>query len=105
MSTNLKKKSSKLEKKEKKKTVPGQILGEDWPDKNSAKCYEAARLRVLDRHRSTKPTTAPRNLNGVRSLGAPTYPLVTECSVHKTAGDAWRALARRLIQTHLDAAV
>ena len=90
MSTNLKKKSSKLEKKEKKKTVPGQILGEDWPDKNSAKCYEAARLRVLDRHRSTKPTTAPRNLNGVRSLGAPTHPLVTVFTERPVIGDGPR---------------
>ena len=54
------------------------ILGQDRREKNSAKClFEAARFRVLDRHRSTKPTTAPWNLNGVRPLGAPTHPLVT----------------------------
>ena len=57
---------------------PGPILGQDRPENNSAKClFEAARFRVLDRHRSTKPTTAPWNLNGARSLGAPTHPLVT----------------------------
>ena len=44
-----------------KKIIPGPILGQDRPDeKNSAKClFEAARLRVLDRHRATKPTVAP----------------------------------------------
>ena len=54
--------------------IPGPILGQDRPENNSAKClfeedrpennsakclFEAARFRVLDRHRSTKPTTAP----------------------------------------------
>ena len=59
------------------KIIPGPILGQDRPEKNSAKClFEAAGFRVLDRHRSTKPTTAPWNLNGGRSLGAPTHPLV-----------------------------
>ena len=43
-----------------KKIIPGPILGQDRPEKNSAKClFEAARFRVLDRHRATKPTTAP----------------------------------------------
>ena len=79
-----------------KKITPGPIMGQDRPEKNSARClFEAARFRVLDRHRSTKPTTAPRNLNGARPLGAPTHPLVR---VHKTTGDRWRAPARRLIQ-------
>ena len=59
------------------KVIPGQILGQDRPEKNSAKCYiEAARFRVLDRHQSTKPTTTPRNLHEARSLGVPTHPLV-----------------------------
>ena len=62
----------------KNRKIPGQILGQDRTEKISAKCqFEAARLRVLNRHRSTKPTTAPRNMNGARSLGAPTHPLVT----------------------------
>ena len=34
--------------------------------------FEAARLRVLDRHRSVTPITASFSLNGARSLGAPT---------------------------------
>ena len=42
------------------KNIPGQILGQDRPEKKSAKCsFEAARFRVFDRHRSTQPTTAP----------------------------------------------
>ena len=52
-STNLRKKSFKLFKN------PGNK--NSWAsEKNSAKCLlEAARFRVLDRHRWTKPTTAP----------------------------------------------
>ena len=38
--------------------------------------FEAARFRALDRYRPTKPTTASWSLNGIRSLGAPTYPRV-----------------------------
>ena len=54
------------------------MLGHVRAEKNSAKCWlEGAKFRVLDRHRSRKPTTAPWNLNGARSLGAPTHPLVT----------------------------
>ena len=54
-----KKKVSNFSKTRKKKIL-GPILGQDRPEKNSAKCsFEAARFRVLDRHRSTKPTTAP----------------------------------------------
>ena len=53
-----KKKSQNFSKTPKKN--PGPILGQDRPEKNSAKCwFEAARFRVLDRHRSTKPRTAP----------------------------------------------
>ena len=53
------KKSFKLFQNPEKKN-PGPILGQDRPEKNSAKClFEAAVCRVLDRHRSTKPTTAP----------------------------------------------
>ena len=59
MSTNLLKKSFKLLKKPEKK-IPRPILGQDQPEKNSAKClFVAARFRVLGRHRSTKTTTAP----------------------------------------------
>ena len=74
---SLKKKFQTFQKKP-KKIIPGPILGQDRPEKNPAKClFEAARFRVLDGHRATKPTTAPLNLNGARPLGAPTHPLVT----------------------------
>ena len=76
MSTNLRKKVSNFSNTP-KKIIPGQILGQDNPEKNAKCWFEAARIRVFDRHRSTKPTTAPWNLNGARSLGAPTHPLVT----------------------------
>ena len=59
MSANLRKIVSNFSKTP-KKIFPGPILGQDRPENNSAKClFEAARFRVLDRHRSTKPTTAP----------------------------------------------
>ena len=70
-----------------KRKNPGPNLGQDRPEKNSAKClFEAARFRVLDRHRSTKPTTAPWNLNGARPLEAPTHPLVTAIKPSKWDG-------------------
>ena len=74
-----------------KKIIPGPILGQDRPEKNSAKClFEAARFRVLDRHRATKPTTAPWNLNGARPLGAPTHPLVTVFTKRPVTGGGRR---------------
>ena len=77
MGTNLWKKRFKLFKKT-KQMIPGQMLGQDRPEKSSARCsFESARFRVLDRHRSRKPTTASWILNGARSLGAPTHPRVT----------------------------
>ena len=80
LSANLRKKSFKLFK-NLGKNIPRPILGQDRPEKNSAKClFEAARFRVLDRHRSIKPTTASRNLNGARPLGAPTCLLYTSPS-------------------------
>lgn len=39
--------------------------------------FEAASFGVLDRHRSTKLTTASLNLNVVHSLGASTHPRIT----------------------------
>ena len=97
------KKLSNLKKKT-KKVIPGPILGQDRPEKISARClFDAARFRVLDRHRSTKRTTAPRNLNGARPLETPTHPLVTVFTIRPVIRR--RALARRLIQTHLGATV
>ena len=54
--------------------------------------FEATRFRVLDRHRSTKSTTASRILNGVRSFGAPTHPIGSPSS--HNAGVMWPELAR-----------
>ena len=54
MSTNLQKKVSNFSKTP-KKNHSWANLGQDRPEKNSAKClFEAARFRVLDMHRSTK---------------------------------------------------
>ena len=74
-----------------KKTIHGPILGQDRLEKNSAKSlFEAARLRVLDRHRATKTTTAPWNLNGARPLGAPTHSLVTVFTKRRVIGGGRR---------------
>ena len=60
MSANVRKKIVFKFSKTPKKIIPGPILGQDRPEKNSAKClFEATIFRVLDRHRATKPTTAP----------------------------------------------
>ena len=80
ISTNLQQKKYtpeyKLSKRKTRKIIPGQMLSQDRPEKKAKRLFEAARYRVLDRHRSTKPTTAPWNLNGARSFGAPTHPQV-----------------------------
>ena len=79
------------------------MLGQDRPEKIQPNAYfEAARFRVLEDINRRNQRLRHENLNGARSLGAPTHPLV---SVHKTAGDTWRAPARRLIQKHLVAGV
>ena len=72
------KKCSKLWKKNEKNHSWADVgLRSAWEKLSQVFGFKAARFRVLDRHRSTKPTTASRNLNGARSLGAPTHPLVT----------------------------
>ena len=53
------------------------FLGRSWAKIGPRKTQPNVCSPVLDRHRATKPTTAPRNLNGARPLGAPTNPLVT----------------------------
>ena len=104
-----------------KKKNPGPILGQDRPEKNSAKCLlEAARFQVLGRHRWTKPTTPPWNLNSGQTSMDKTNDCAVKSergalvrgsdlpsghSVDKTTGDRWRAPARRLIQTYLGAAL
>ena len=74
-------------------------MGQDWPEKNSAK-YE-----VLDRYRSTKPNDRAMKSERGALVSGSDPPSEVGHSVHKTTGDRWRAPARRLIQTHLGAAV
>ena len=78
------------------------MLAKDRREKNSAKCYfEAARFRVRHKHRSTrKQRLRHESERGALVRGSDTP---SGHSVHKTAGDTWRAPARRLIQTHLGA--
>ena len=96
-----------------KKTIHGPILGQDRLEKNSAKSlFEAARLRVLDRHRATKTTTAPWNLNGARPLGAPTHSLATVFTKRRVIGGGrrpgfwykhvWALLCRNQATKNLD---
>ena len=56
--------------------------------------FEWARMRVLDCHRSTNPTTASLILNGARLLGAPTDPLVTMFASLHVIGVGRRASLR-----------
>ena len=58
--------------------------------------FEAARFRALDRHRSTKPMIASWILNGVLVRGSDPP---SGHTVENTAGDTWRAPARRLTQS------
>ena len=82
---------------EKNKQIPGRMLGQNRPDKNSAICLiRAARFRVLESHRSTRPTrTSYKSERGALVRGSDP-PLGH--SVHTTAGVMWRAPARRLIK-------
>ena len=89
--------------KPRKKKNPGPILGQDEPEKNSQMFARSGEIPSPG-HTSMDKT----NDCGVKSeRGA----LVRRSdppsghSVHKTTGDRWRAPARRLIQTHLGAAV
>ena len=77
------------------------MLGQDRPEKIQPNAYfEAARFRVLEDINRRNQRLRHENLNGARSLGAPTHPLV---SVHDTTGDMWRAPAKCLIQKYLAA--
>ena len=75
MSTNLQKKSITLEKKT-KKIIPGQMLGQDRPEKNSIKCFNSKR-----RDSESSTDIDRQNLRLRHELGAlgraPTHPLVT----------------------------
>ena len=77
MSTNLRIKSFKLFKNPEKK-IPGSIWAKIGLRKTQPNVDSKRRdSESWTRHRWTKPTTAPWNLNGARSIGAPTHPLVT----------------------------
>ena len=77
MSTNLRKKVSNFSKNP-KNIISGPILGQDWLRKTQpnvcSKRRDSESWTDIDRQ---KQPTAPWNLNGARSLGAPTHPLVT----------------------------
>ena len=72
ISTKLHTKKSKLEKKKKKNLVKC-WGGQDRPEKNSAICLIRSGEIQCPGQTWTKPTIASWNLNGTRSLGAPTH--------------------------------
>ena len=107
ISTNVEKNnfqtSPELKKNTEKKN-PGQMLGQDRPEKNSAKCSFHSKRRDSESSTDIDKTSdcAMKAERGalVRGSDPP-----SGHSVHETAGDTWRAPARRLIQTHLGVAV
>ena len=96
MSTNLRKKSSKLSKKNRKKS----LLGRSWSKIGLRKA------QPNDVRRDEIPSPSIDKTNGC-AMKSERGALVRDSdppsgqSVHKMAGYTWRALARRLIQTHL----
>ena len=76
----------KKEKKEKKKTTTGRMLGQDWPDKHSAKCFIRSGEITSPRQTSIDKTNscAMKFERGalVRGSGPP-----SRHTVHTTAGD------------------
>ena len=103
MITNLNKKVPNFKKKL-KKIIHGQMLGEDRPEKNSAKCVirsgEIPSPRQTSVDKSNVCVMKSERGALVRGSDPP-----SGHSVYKTTGGTWRAPARRLIQTHLGAAV
>ena len=75
------------------------MLGQDGPEQNSAKMFNSKRRDFESSTLTSVDKTNDCVMNSERGaqLGAPTHPLV---SVYNTAGDTWRAPARRLIQKH-----
>ena len=104
MSTNHRKKSSKLLNKTRKEN-PGQILGQDRPEKNSAKCYVIRSGEIPSPRRTSIDKNNDCAMKSERGALARGSDPPSGHSVHKTAGDMWRVPARRLIQTNLGAAV
>ena len=78
-----------------KKNIPGQMLRQDRPEKNSAKCLIRRSEIASPRQTTSIDKTAVVSERGalVRGSDPP-----SGRSVHKTAGDTMRARARRLIQ-------
>ena len=58
--------------------IPEQIVGQDRPEKQlNQTLIRSGEIPSPRKTSTTKPTTMPWNLNGARSWGAPTHPLVT----------------------------
>ena len=103
MGANLRKKVSNFSKTP-KTIIPGPILGQDRPEKNSAKMF----VRIGGIPSPGQTSIDKTNDCAMKSeRGAPVRGSDPPSghSVPKTTGDRWRAPARRLIQTHLGAAV
>ena len=99
MSTNLHKKSLKISKKT-EKIIPGQMLGQDRPEKNSAKCLIRSGEIPSPRETSIDKTN-DCVMNSERGALVRGSDPPSGHSVHNTAGYTWRAPARRLIQKYL----
>ena len=104
MSTNLRKNMFQTFKKTPKNIIPGQILGQDRPEKNSSQMLirsgeiPSPRQTSIDKNNDC----AMKSERGALVRGADPS---SGHSVHKTTGDTCRAPARRLILTHLGAPV
>ena len=87
-----------------KKLIPGPILGQDRPEKTQAKSFVRSGEIPSPGQKSIDKTNdcAMKSERGALLRGSDPP---SGHSVHKMTGDRWRAPARRLIQTHLGAAV
>ena len=80
------------------------MLGQDRPEKNSAKCLIRTGEIASPRQTSIDKTN-DSVINFERGALVRVSDPPSGRSVHNTAGDTWRAPARRLIPTHLGADV
>ena len=80
------------------------MLGQDRPDKNSAKCLIRSGGIASPRQASIDKSDdcVMKSERGALVRGSDP---ASGHSVHTTAGDMWQAPARRPIQTHLGAGV
>ena len=102
MSTNLDKKVPDLKKKREK--IAGQMLGQDQPENTPAKCLFRRGEIPSPRQTSIDQTNECIMKSEWGALFRGSDP-PSGRSVHNTAGDTWRAPARRLIQKHLPTGV